>query len=74
MEGRKDLDLELSLKQEMEDRISDLQKECILDDLQELPPVKENDVNISTTYIFENDEGYEASIFFEKWIKYTNKF
>lgn len=69
MKEKKELKLELSLKEEMEERISDLQKEYILDDLKDLPPVKENDINISTTYIFDNGDGYEASIFVRNGLK-----
>lgn len=62
MTDRKKVDIKLALAKDMEDSISDLQKEYIEEDLQKLDPVKENNINIDTTYIFDNGDHYEASI------------
>lgn len=60
---RKEVKPSLSIHPNLEDRISKFQKECIIDELTSLPPIKEGDINISTDYIFNIGDKYEASIF-----------
>lgn len=55
--------LELSLKSQEEQIISNVQKEIIQEDLNRFSHIKENDMNISTSYIFDDGENLEASIF-----------
>src|SRR3712207_645890 len=61
---RKNVDLGLSLEPERGQIISKVQKEIIEEDLKNLDPLKENDINISTTYVFDMGDKLEASIFF----------
>lgn len=60
---RKVVDTKLSIHPEIEDRLSNFQKECLTDEISALPPIKEGDVNVSTDYIFDMGDSYEASIF-----------
>ncbi|QPW55873.1 SLAP domain-containing protein [Clostridium botulinum] len=62
---RKNVDLGLSLEPERGQIISKVQKEIIEEDLKNLDPLKENDINISTTYVFDMGDKLEASIFLE---------
>jgi len=62
-EDRKIVETQISIHPELEDRISKFQKECFEDEIGSLPPIKEGDVNISTDFIFDLGDKYEASIF-----------
>ncbi|KOC47287.1 SLAP domain-containing protein [Clostridium botulinum] len=61
---RKNVNLRLSFEPEREQIISKVQKEIVEEELKSLEPVKENDINISTTYVFDMGDKLEASIFF----------
>lgn len=60
---RKTVNTEVSIHPEIEDRISKFQKDCLIDEIESLPPIKEGDVNISTDFIFDIGDKYEVSIF-----------
>ncbi|MCY6484530.1 SLAP domain-containing protein [Clostridium aestuarii] len=60
---RKIVDTEISIHPEVKDRISDFQKQCLIDEIKSLPPIKEGEINISTDYIFDMGDNYEVSIF-----------
>ncbi|MFL0194319.1 SLAP domain-containing protein [Clostridium sp. WILCCON 0269] len=55
---------ELSLPQQLECIISDIQKEIMQEEIEELSPIKENDVNIATIYIYDDREELEAKVYF----------
>jgi len=61
--GRKVATLDLSLNSVMETTVSDFQREFIKEELDELPPVLEGDINIATTYIFDMEDKFEAGIY-----------
>lgn len=63
-DDRKYVDLKLSLKPQEEQIVSNVQKEIIKEDLERFNNVKENDVNISTSYVFDAGDKLEASVFF----------
>lgn len=60
----KEVKTELSLLQRNEDIISDVQKEILEEEISELHSIKENDINISTVYIFDNGEELESKVYF----------
>lgn len=59
-----DVKMELSLAQGYGDIISNVQKEIMEEELSEMNPIKENDINISTVYVFDNGEELEAKVYF----------
>ncbi|KOA20594.1 hypothetical protein CLHOM_07360 [Clostridium homopropionicum DSM 5847] len=61
--SRKVANLDLSLNAVMETTVSDFQREFIKEELDELPPVLEGDINIATTYIFDMEDKFEAGIY-----------
>ncbi|MCY6355124.1 SLAP domain-containing protein [Clostridium sp. ZS2-4] len=61
---KKNVELELSIQSSKEEIMSNLQKEVIKEELEGFDPIKENDVNISTSYIFDLGDKLEASVFF----------
>lgn len=61
---RNDVKLKLSIDSKKEDIISNLQKDIIKEDLERFEPIKENDINISTSYVFDLGDKLEASVFF----------
>lgn len=54
----------LSLPENRNDIVSDVQKEILNEEIDQLPLIKENDINISTIYVFENKEDVEAKVYF----------
>lgn len=58
------VDLELSLPEQYENIVSDVQKEVMMEELEEFAPIKENDINISTTYLYDDGDEIEAKIYF----------
>ncbi|MCY6370969.1 SLAP domain-containing protein [Clostridium ganghwense] len=60
---RKVVDTKLSIHPEIEDRLSDFQKECLEDEISELPSIREGEVDITTDFIFDMEDNYETSIF-----------
>lgn len=60
----KKINTELSLNEERAAVISDVQKEMMQEEIEELLPISENDINISTIYVFEQGEELEAKVYF----------
>lgn len=58
------VNLELSLPEQYENIVSDVQKEVMMEELEEFAPVKENDINVSTTYVYDDGDEIEAKIYF----------
>jgi SLAP domain-containing protein len=56
--------MELSLPAHYENIISDVQKEIMNEELEQFEPIKENDINISTVYIYDDGEELEAKVYF----------
>ncbi len=73
-EDRKIVETQISIHPELEDRISKFQKECFVDEIGALPPIKEGEVNISTDFIFDLGDRYEASIFIRNGLKKSINF
>src|SRR3712207_2954996 len=73
-DNRKKIELKLSFKAEEEQIVSKVQKEIIKEDLKRFGDIKENDVNISTSYVFDTGDTLEASIFFRNGINTTVNF
>ncbi|MFD3155974.1 SLAP domain-containing protein [Haloimpatiens sp. FM7330] len=57
------VDTELSLHPKQENVVSDFQKEFIEDEIKDLPPIKEGDINVSAAYIYDIGDKYELSIY-----------
>lgn len=62
-DGRRYINVELSLTAEYNNIISDVQKEIIIEEISELTPIMENDINLSTIYVFDNGSEIEAKIY-----------
>lgn len=60
----KEIKTDLSLSRNVEDIVSDVQKEILKEEIEELSPIKENDINISTIYVFDDGEDLEAKVYF----------
>ncbi len=56
--------IKLSLPENINNTVSDVQKEILNDEVAQLAPIKENDINISTVYVFENNDDIEAKVYF----------
>lgn len=56
--------LNLSLTEHDSITISKIKKQMLEDELSTLPPIKENDINISTSYIFDANDKIEVGVFF----------
>ncbi|MCY6959368.1 SLAP domain-containing protein [Clostridium brassicae] len=57
------VDTEISIHPSMEDRISKFQKECLVEEAEALPPIKEGEVDVNTDFIFDLGDKYEVSVF-----------
>lgn len=64
VDNRKVVDLELSLNELDNATMSSVQKEFIQEELDGFDKIKENDVNISTSYVFDMNDKIEAKVFF----------
>lgn len=64
-----EVDLKLDLGEAESIRVSDLQKEFLQDELDEMPPVKTGDVNIHPVYFVPEDNGLEVKVFFRNGLK-----
>lgn len=72
IENSEGIKMELSLPERYENIISDVQKEIMNEELEEFAPIKKNDINISTTYIYDDDDDeLEAKVYFRNG--FTNK-
>lgn len=70
-ENSENIELKLSLPEQYENIVSDVQKEIMNEELEEFIPIKENDINIATTYIYDDGEEIEAKVYFRNG--FTNK-
>ncbi|MCY6355101.1 SLAP domain-containing protein [Clostridium sp. ZS2-4] len=66
---RKVVDTELSIHPEIKDSLSDFQKECLEDEISTLPPIKDGQVDVSTDYIFDVGDSYEANVFIRNGLR-----
>lgn len=66
---RKVVDTELSIHPEIEDSLSDFQKDCLEDEISALPDIKEGQIDVSTDYIFDMGGSYEANVFIRNGLK-----
>lgn len=58
------VELQLSLPEQYENIVSDVQKEIMNEELEEFVPIKENDINVATTYVYDDGEEIEAKVYF----------
>lgn len=64
-----EVELKLELGEAENIRVSDLQKEFLQEELEEMPPVKEGDVNIHPVYFVPDEGGLEVKVFFRNGLK-----
>lgn len=58
------IETKLSLSEDLDDIVSDVQREIMEEEISELNAIKENDVNISTVYVFDDGEQIEVKVYF----------
>ncbi len=63
-EEKQNVEVELSLPERFEAIVSDVQKDIMNDEIAEFEPIKENDINISTVYTFDDGDEIEAKVYF----------
>lgn len=63
-EEKKNVEVELSLPERFEAVVSDVQKDILSEEISGLEPIKENDINISTIYAFDDGDEIEAKVYF----------
>lgn len=63
-EEKKNVEVELSLPERFEAVVSDVQKDILNEEISGLEPIKENDINISTVYAFDDGDEIEAKVYF----------
>ncbi|MDW8802574.1 SLAP domain-containing protein [Clostridium sp. A1-XYC3] len=68
------VEIELSLPPQLEAVVSGVQKEIMTEELEELSPIKENDVNISTIYVYDDGDELEAKVYFRNALNRTINF
>lgn len=59
----KAVNTEISIHPDMEGSISKFQRECLEEELESLPVIKEGEVDVNTDFFFDLGDRYEASIF-----------
>ncbi|MEG0370953.1 MAG: SLAP domain-containing protein [Clostridium sp.] len=57
------VDMNLSLRPHEEIKTSKVVRDVYKEEIEGLSEIEEGDLNISTSYVFETDEGYEANVF-----------
>lgn len=60
---RQAVNTKISFHPEMEGIVSDFQRDCIEEEINSLPPIKDKEVEVDTDFIFDLGDKYEASIF-----------
>lgn len=65
------MDLELSLRPNEEIKTSKVVRDVYEEELDELSNLNEGDLNISTSYVFAIDEGYEANVYIRNATKFN---
>lgn len=68
---KKEVKAELSLQENQANIVSDTQKEMLKEEMEELPPLLENQVNVSGVYVFEEDDKVEVKIYIRNGYKKT---
>lgn len=63
-EEKKNVEVELSLPERFEAIVSDVQKDIMSEEISGLDPIKENDINISTIYAFDDGDEIEVKVYF----------
>lgn len=66
-----DMELELSLRPNEEIKTSKVVRDVYKEEISEFDKLNEGDLNISTSYIFRSDDGYEASIYIRNATKFN---
>lgn len=61
---KQNVETELSLTERFEAVVSDVQKDIMSEEISGLEPIKENDINISTIYTFDDGDEIEAKVYF----------
>lgn len=64
----------LSLNKKDESIVSDVQKELMQEEIQDLAPIEKDDINISTIYVFEQQEELEAKVYFRNGLSQNINF
>ncbi|WP_446898500.1 SLAP domain-containing protein [Clostridium sp. LBM24168] len=64
MKDKNSVKTKLSLLEKQDIIASDVQKEILNEEIADLPPIKEDDINISTIYAFEDSESIEVKVYF----------
>lgn len=72
--NQKDAKIDLSLHPDVENRVSKITKDYYEQELEGLEPIQEGQVNIHTSYIYDNGDGIEASIIIRNGLKNTINF
>ncbi|NMM65063.1 SLAP domain-containing protein [Clostridium sp. P21] len=63
-EEKQNVKIELSLPERFEAIVSDVQKDIMNEEISGFEPIKENDINISTVYTFDDGDEIEAKVYF----------
>ncbi|AWI03144.1 SLAP domain-containing protein [Clostridium drakei] len=61
---KQNVEMELSLTERFDAVVSDVQKDIMNEEISGLEPIKENDINISTIYVFDDGDEIEAKVYF----------
>ncbi|KMT22866.1 SLAP domain-containing protein [Clostridium cylindrosporum] len=65
------MELELSLRPNEEIKTSKVVRDVYKEEIEGLTEIKEGDLNISTSYVFAIDEGYEANVYIRNATKFN---
>lgn len=65
----REIKTKLSLQESQENVVSDIQKQMLQDEIEELPPLLENEASISGIYAFEEDNKIEVKIYIRNGFK-----
>lgn len=66
-----DIELELSLRPNEEIKTSKVVRDVYKEEISEFAEINEGDLNVSTSYIFRAEDGYEASIYIRNATKFN---
>lgn len=61
----------LSLLDEEENVVSDVQKEIFIDEIRELPPIKEGELNVSGVYAYDEKDKVEVKVYIRNGLSYN---
>lgn len=68
---KEDIELELSLRPNEEIKTSKVVRDVYKEEISEFAKINEGDLNVSTSYIFRAEDGYEASIYIRNATKFN---